>query len=92
MSKTSIILIIVIVIVVIIIGILLYASLSQRPVKVTQNTTVSTEPSPQPTNGASVNPQDTSDTAINSDLSAVDTQINGLNTDSNNVNQSLNNL
>ena len=96
MSKISIILIIIIVVVIILIGGLLYVSLTQRPVSVSstqQNNTVTNVQSsatPTPVNVSSVNPKDTSDAAINGDLSVVDTHMSGLVIDSNNINQSLN--
>ena len=84
---------IIIVAVIAIIGALLYVSLNQRPISMTstqQNNTQSVTPTPVGSVSSS-NPQDTSDAAINSDLSAIDIQMNGLTVDSNNVNQSVNN-
>lgn len=96
MLKTSIIVIIVIVVVVVAAGAWWYISLSQHSVSVApiqQNTAVNTnQNSTQPAGSvSSANPQDTSDAAINNDLSAIDGQMNNLNADFNNVNQSLNN-
>ena len=73
-----------------------YISSSQKPVSVAptqQNIATNSNQNSTQTTGSvsSANPQNTSDAAINSDLSAIDTQMNGLNTDSNNVNQSLTN-
>lgn len=95
MSKTSKIVIMVVVIVVAVI--LLYFSLSSQPSTGLAPTQQGIAKNNNQASGESagnvpvVNPQDTSDTAINNDLSNIDNQMQGLNTDSNNINQSLTN-
>ena len=82
----------VVIVILIILGYWMFSRSAQAPMTNTAPTVATTTDRSTVTPSVSVvaNPSDSSDTAINQDLSNIDAQINSLNTDTTNVDQGLN--